>query len=288
MSPILRSRKELPTVVPRTSNLTGRLKLGLCKSFTHYPFYVAVTIDQDDSHIYRLEYHNDRPDGPVGRLRCRDCLQLASEVDATVRHSTRPNARPCVGSSKRVGRFARWAVCQWAAFCAHQKAKANGREFFTQDDWIQEMHGAGFSPRTLSHEKYEVLRSFVRLLEARPDRLRELAKRCEMGVCMVRSTNQAQRPGRQFAYVGSPRELTPPLEDETYPPLPVSFPSPSTSQTIDFETATRQLSPPPSTDDLPDPTQQVTGQESPNYIFVNSPFESENNVPVRGISRPFN
>ena len=147
---------------------------------------------------------------------------------------------------------------------------------------MQEMHGAGFSPRTLSHEKYEMLRSFVRLLEAKPVRLRELTKRCEMGACMVRSTNQPQR----FAYLESQRELTPPLEDEIHPPH-INCPSPSTSQTTDFETATRQLSPPPSTDDIPDPTQQVTGQESPNYVFVDPPFESENNVSVCRISCPF-
>jgi hypothetical protein len=276
MGPILRSRKELLTVVPHTSNLAGRLKLGLCTSTTHYPFFAAVTIDQDDLHIYRFVYCNNRSDGIVARIRCRDCFQFASEVDATVCHTSRPNGRPCVGSSQTVGRFARWAICQWAAFCAHQRARANGREFFTQDDWMQEMHGAGFRPRTLSHEKYEALRSFVRLLEARPDRLRELKTRCEMGVCMVRSTNQAQR----FAYLESQRELTPPLEEETYTPLPVSCPSPSTSQTTEFETATRQLSPPPSTDGIADPTQQMTGQESPDYVFVDTPFESEHNAPV--------
>ena len=284
MGPILRPRKERPTVVPRTSNLTGRLKLGLCKTSTHYPFFVAVTIDQDDSHIYRFEYHNVRHNGPVGRLRCRDCLQLASEADATVCHSTRPNGKPCAGSSQTVGRFARWAICRWAAFCAQRKAKENGREFFTQDDWMQEMHDIGFRPRTFSHEKYEVLRSFVRILEARPDRLRELTNRSEMCVDMVRSTNQA---GGRFAYLGNPRELTPPLEDETHTSRPVGCPSPSTSRT-EFETATRQLSPPPSTDYIPDPTEQVTEQESSNYVFVDPPFESENNVPVRTISRPFN
>ena len=174
----------------------GRLTYGVVHSPCHYPIFVAVTIDEDDSHVYRLINRKKRmaiygmDDQLAWRLQCRDCNQTSSEVNGTVKHSMRQNGKRCVGSGDKQKRAASWAIRQWAAVRPNEEAKEAGRDYFTQEDLHKWMEVAGYIPKIPNKEKYEALRSFVRYLESQPDRLCKLLKRTKQGEDVVRRTNE--------------------------------------------------------------------------------------------------
>jgi hypothetical protein len=176
------------TLVPPTSS--GRLRCGLLtsRSNKHSPFFVAVTTDDYDSHIYR--YHSDATYN-LHKLRCRRCEQSIFIKNGHVNHTLLPDGTPCSGSSEQVHREARWAVCRWAAFHANLRAKAAGKEFFSKEDWQDFVRSVGFGQvKELTEEKYQILKTFINHLEAKPDRLRQLIRRVEAGEKLVESTNK--------------------------------------------------------------------------------------------------
>jgi hypothetical protein len=176
------------TLVPPTSS--GRLRCGLLTSIsdTHYPFFVAVTIDDYDSHIYR--FLSDAT-CTINKLRCRGCDQTIFIKNGQVNHTLLPDGTPCSGSSEEVRREAQWAVCRWAAFHANLRAKAAGKNFFSKEDWQDFLKSVGFGQvKELTEQKYQTLKTFVERLEAKPVRLSELIKRVEAGEKLVESTNK--------------------------------------------------------------------------------------------------
>ena len=97
----------------------------------------------------------------------------------------------CSGSSEEVRREAQWAVCRWAAFHANLRAKAAGKNLFSKEDWQDFVRSAGFGlVKELTEGKYQVLKTFIDRLEAKPDRLRELMSRVKAGEQLVESTNK--------------------------------------------------------------------------------------------------
>ena len=182
----LQQKKSL--VSPTSS---GRLLCGLLTltSRKDYTFFVAVTIDDEDSHIY--SYHCDA-DHNLQQLRCCGCQQNISLIkNGHVNHTLLPDGTPCSGSSQEVLRKAQWAVSRWASFHANLKAKAAGKEFFSKEDWLDVVRSVGFCQvKELTEEKYQVLKTFIDRLEAKPDRLRELIGRVKAGEQLVESTNK--------------------------------------------------------------------------------------------------
>ena len=176
------------TLVPPTSS--GRLKCGLLtsRSTNHYPSFVAVTIDDHDSYIYRC--HSDST-YKQNKLRCRGCEQTIFLKNGQVNHTLLPDGTTCSGSSEEVRREAQWAVCRWAAFHANLRAKAAGKNLFSKEDWQDFVRSAGFGlVKELTEGKYQVLKTFIDRLEAKPDRLRELMSRVKAGEQLVESTNK--------------------------------------------------------------------------------------------------
>jgi hypothetical protein len=175
-------------LVPPTSS--GRLRCGLLtsNSNTHYPFFVAITIDDDDAHIYRYQSESS---SNSAKLRCRGCEQSISNTNGQVNHTFLSNGAPCSGSSEEVRRDAGWAICRWAAFHANLRAKAAGKDIFSKEDWQDFVRSVGFSQvKDLSEEKYQILKTFIDRLEAKPFRLRELMRRVKAGEQLVESANK--------------------------------------------------------------------------------------------------
>ena len=178
--------QQIAIFVPPTSS--GRLRCGLVTSKKHNPFFVAVTIDEDDCHIYR--YHSGAKHD-LHKLTCCGCEQSISNTNSQVNHTLLLDVTPCSGSSQEVRREAQWAVCRWAAFHANLRAKAAGKNLFSKEDWQDFVRSAGFGlVKELTEGKYQVLKTFIDRLEAKPDRLRELMSRVKAGEQLVESTNK--------------------------------------------------------------------------------------------------
>ena len=180
-------QSEDSTPSPQVTKPGGRLTYGIVHSPRRYPIFVAVTIDKDESHVYRLTNRKKRreiygmDDQLVWRLHCRDCNKASSEVKGTLEHAMRQNGKRCDGSGDKQKRAARWAIRQWAAVRANEEAKEAGRDYFTQEDLHKWMEIAGYTPKIPNKEKYEALRTFVRYLETRPDHLCKLLERTKEG-----------------------------------------------------------------------------------------------------------
>jgi hypothetical protein len=181
------SRQKSVLVLPTSS---GRLRCGLLTSNvnSHYPFFVAITIDDDDAHIYRYQTETLLN---VPKLICCGCEQSISNTNGQVNHTSLSNGALCSGSSEEVRREAQWAICRWAAFHTNLQAKAAGKDIFSKEDWQDFMRSIGFGQvKELNEEKYQILKTFIDRLEAKPFRLHELVRRVKAGEQLVESTNK--------------------------------------------------------------------------------------------------
>ena len=236
----------------------GRLAYGIVHSPRHYPIFVAVTIDEDDSHVYRLKSRK-KPMAIYGmdhqlvwRLHCRDCNQVSSQVDGTVKHSKRQNGKRCDGSGDKQKRAASWAIRQWAAVRANEEAKEAGRDYFTQEDLHKWMKVAGYKPKIPNKEKYEALRIFVRYLEAKPDHLCKLLERIKKGEAVVRHTNKLKAWRKRV----DKHVPTAQADPDTLPPTPSPLADNST------------------------PPQEMATQEFSAFVNVSNELDSDADVGV--------
>ena len=160
----------------------GRLIYGIFHISSNRPNFVAVTLDQNDSRIYRLCKRPSHQREHVWYFSCRDCNMSISEVDSSVKHSE------C--NSNQVQEAIR-SIRQWAAFRAIKEAKAAGRETFTIEEWQRWKAVAEHSLENPSDEEFSQVKKFVEVLNALPtDRMEDLTMRAEAGEALVRSTNQ--------------------------------------------------------------------------------------------------
>jgi hypothetical protein len=66
-----------------------------------------------------------------------------------------------------------------------------GKDIFSKEDWQHFVRSVGFSQvKDSSEEKYQILKTFIDRLEAKPDRLRELMRRVQADEQLVESINK--------------------------------------------------------------------------------------------------
>jgi hypothetical protein len=153
--------------------------------FSSRPFFVAVTLDQDDSKIFRLVMY-----GPHKWIfACRTCYHSISTVDGTVYHLSSDHPKtPCRNQIED----ALASTHLWAEIRANEEAKASGRPpcTFTVEDWNRWLQVAGFHQENMTEDHRQLALSFINKLDAWPaERLRKLMDRINIGENLVRSTN---------------------------------------------------------------------------------------------------
>ena len=165
----------------------GRLTYGIFKPTKHDLIFVAVTLDENDAKLYRLENRKGARDSLLWRFRCRDCKQHMSEVDGKVKHLGHNRRTPC----KQHLPEAIKSVGQWAAFRAYDEAKAKGFLYIRPPDWQRWMRRAGCQmPEQPNSEEWKQVIQFVEYLEKLSDeRWERFKERVTIGEHLVQSTN---------------------------------------------------------------------------------------------------
>jgi hypothetical protein len=187
-----------------------RLTYGII--FTNRPVFVAVTLDQDDAKIFRL---NTNARG--NRFACRACDRRISVVNGTVSHlSPEHPDTPCHNQIKD----ALPATRLWAPFRTNEEVKAsrNQNATFTVEDWNRWLQAAGCHVENLSEHHWQVARRYVSTLYALPaERLRNLRDRINIGENLVRYTNNFPKWSLRSSPL--PEKEPTPADNET-PTLP--------------------------------------------------------------------